>query len=159
MKHSRNDYATIVDLSGSIPEHEPVFILRGQDVLCIPTLSFYHDALERNEVPEKSMMQETIQDFIRVVRTWQNSSLGKVKTPDLKTNDETAQKLIKHNEKLNLSQNVGYMQKMEEEVISLRKNIGLKNERIDSLEKSNDQLEEVITLLKEELEGLKNSSK
>lgn len=35
MKHARPDYDRIVDPAGMIPEHEPVFLLRGQDT-CAP---------------------------------------------------------------------------------------------------------------------------
>lgn len=35
MKHARADYDRIQDPDGSIPQDEPVFILRGQDV-CAP---------------------------------------------------------------------------------------------------------------------------
>lgn len=33
MKHARPDYNRIQDPAGLIPEDEPVFLLRGQDVL------------------------------------------------------------------------------------------------------------------------------
>lgn len=31
MKHARSDYNHIQDSTGKIPEHEPVFLIRGQD--------------------------------------------------------------------------------------------------------------------------------
>lgn len=33
MKHARSDYDRIQDPAGFIPEHEPVFLIRGQDAI------------------------------------------------------------------------------------------------------------------------------
>ncbi len=41
MKHAREDYERIQDPSGLIPEDEPVFLLRGQDVLAPQILRQY----------------------------------------------------------------------------------------------------------------------
>ena len=41
MRHARPDYARIQDPAGLIPEDEPVFIIRGQDVHAAPLLRFY----------------------------------------------------------------------------------------------------------------------
>lgn len=41
MKHARDDYNRIQDPSGIIPEDEPVFLLRGQDITAPETLEFW----------------------------------------------------------------------------------------------------------------------
>ena len=43
MKHARADYARFQDPAGLIPEDEPVFLLRGQDVAAPATLRFWAD--------------------------------------------------------------------------------------------------------------------
>jgi hypothetical protein len=41
MKHARQDYNHIQDPLNKIPDDEPVFLLRGQDVLAPPMLELY----------------------------------------------------------------------------------------------------------------------
>lgn len=41
MKHARDDYNRIQDPAGLIPEDEPVFLLRGQDVLASDAVRYY----------------------------------------------------------------------------------------------------------------------
>lgn len=41
MRHARTDYDRIQDPSGKIPEKEPVFLLRGQDLAAPATLRHY----------------------------------------------------------------------------------------------------------------------
>lgn len=41
MKHARDDYDHIQDLSGKIPDNEPVFLLRAQDRLAAGTVAHY----------------------------------------------------------------------------------------------------------------------
>ena len=45
MKHARDDYAHIQDPSGKIPEDEPVFLLRAQDMSAPKTLNVWANAL------------------------------------------------------------------------------------------------------------------
>lgn len=49
MKHSREDYNRIQDPAGLIPETEPVFLLRGQDIIAPTAVRAYADALEREK--------------------------------------------------------------------------------------------------------------
>lgn len=52
MKHARPDYDRIQDPANKIPAEEPVFLLRGQDLLAPATLRHYANALRhraRNE--------------------------------------------------------------------------------------------------------------
>lgn len=48
MKHARNDYNRIQDPAGKIPDDEPVFLLRGQDVSAPATLRFWAEENHRN---------------------------------------------------------------------------------------------------------------
>lgn len=41
MKHSREDYARIQDPLGIIPQEEPVFLLRAQDISAADTVEFW----------------------------------------------------------------------------------------------------------------------
>lgn len=41
MKHARKDYNRIQDPAGLIPEDEPVFLLRGQDIVAPQTVEFW----------------------------------------------------------------------------------------------------------------------
>lgn len=46
MKHARADYDRIQDPAGLIPEDEPVFILRGQDIYAAAAVEFYAGMVE-----------------------------------------------------------------------------------------------------------------
>ena len=48
MKHARKDYDRIQDPAGLIPEDEPVFLLRGQDIHAPDTLRCYANAVAAN---------------------------------------------------------------------------------------------------------------
>jgi hypothetical protein len=55
--HARQDYQDrIVDLKHEIPEDEPVFLLRGQDIFCSTTLDFYLKCLKerRQELEDEA---------------------------------------------------------------------------------------------------------
>lgn len=82
MKHARQDYDRIQDPSNKIPEHEPVFLLRGQDKLMIPMLNYYKRIAKKAGV--RPDMIEAIDKQIRRVEVWQDDV--KVKLPDLPVN-------------------------------------------------------------------------
>lgn len=46
MRHNRSDYERIQDPDGIIPEEEPVFLLRGQDVSAAETVRYWADINE-----------------------------------------------------------------------------------------------------------------
>lgn len=46
MKHEREDYNRIQDPAGLIPENEPVFLIRGQDVLSASAVGAWADLAE-----------------------------------------------------------------------------------------------------------------
>jgi hypothetical protein len=46
MKHARQDYDRIQDPAGKIPETEPVFLIRGQDVIGAAAVRAWADMAE-----------------------------------------------------------------------------------------------------------------
>jgi hypothetical protein len=47
MRHARTDYDRIQDPEGKIPEDEPVFLIRGQDIVAGNTLRTWADLAEK----------------------------------------------------------------------------------------------------------------
>ena len=71
MKFTRDDYnERIVDKAGKIPEDEPVFLLRAQDVYAPSTLRHYAKLL--NEDGNVEMAEELLQHARQMV-VWQKS--------------------------------------------------------------------------------------
>jgi len=71
MKFTRDDYnKRIIDTAGKIPDDEPVFLLRAQDVYAPSTLRFYAKLLE--EDGNKSMADELLLHARQMV-IWQKS--------------------------------------------------------------------------------------
>jgi len=79
LKHAREDYKRIQDPSGLIPEDEPVFLLRGQDVLASDTIYFWADAAEKAGVDSK--MVEAARNHAVAMDIWQAKHFSKV--PDM----------------------------------------------------------------------------
>lgn len=79
MKHAREDYNRIQDPEGKIPENEPVFLIRGQDLAAIPTLRYYMMAAVK--VGAKQDVVDTVFDHIKLMEEWQREVARK--TPDL----------------------------------------------------------------------------
>lgn len=78
MKFTRDDYTSrIIDKEGKIPEDEPVFLLRAQDVHAPSTLRFYAKLLE--EAGNKEMAEE-LRGHARQMILWQKSV--RVHNPD-----------------------------------------------------------------------------
>lgn len=80
MKHAREDYSRIQDPSGLIPENEPVFLLRGQDVLAPKLLEEWADRLELNGGSKE--MADLVRSHAKRMIEWQVNV--KAKVPDLK---------------------------------------------------------------------------
>lgn len=79
MKHARTDYDRIQDPAGLIPAGEPVFLLRGQDVLAPKMLDTYATLVEmRNGDPEIVRLTRT---HAEAMREWQRAHGYKM--PDL----------------------------------------------------------------------------
>jgi hypothetical protein len=71
MKFTRDDYnKRIIDTAGKIPDDEPVFLLRAQDVHAPSTLRFYAKQLEENGNME---MAEELRLHARQMLIWQKS--------------------------------------------------------------------------------------
>jgi hypothetical protein len=78
MLFTREDYnRRIIDKEGQIPEDEPVFLLRGQDVHAPATLRFYAKLLEDSG---NTKMAEELRRHARHMVVWQKSV--RVKEPD-----------------------------------------------------------------------------
>jgi hypothetical protein len=71
MKFTREDYnKRIVDTAGKIPEDEPVFLLRAQDIHAPATLRFYARLLDEAGNNE---MAEELKVHARQMIIWQKS--------------------------------------------------------------------------------------
>jgi hypothetical protein len=71
MKFTRDDYnKRIIDTAGKIPDDEPVFLLRAQDIYAPSTLRFYAKLLE--EDGNKDMADE-LRLHARQMVIWQKS--------------------------------------------------------------------------------------
>jgi hypothetical protein len=71
MKFTRDDYnQRIIDKAGKIPENEPVFLLRAQDVHAPSTLRFYAKLLEESG---NAKMTEELRKHARQMIVWQKS--------------------------------------------------------------------------------------
>ena len=71
MKFTREDYnQRIIDKAGKIPDDEPVFLLRAQDVYAPSTLRYYAKLLEEDGNME---MAEELRNHARQMVVWQKS--------------------------------------------------------------------------------------
>ena len=71
MKFTRDDYnKRIIDNEGKIPEDEPVFLLRAQDVYAPSTLRHYAKLLEEDGNID---MAEELRTHARQMVIWQKS--------------------------------------------------------------------------------------
>lgn len=80
MKHARADYDHLQDSEKKIPEHEPVFLIRGQDILAIPMLKYYLRIAKQTAGIRPDLL-ESVQKHIRRMEVWQEDV--KAKIPDL----------------------------------------------------------------------------
>lgn len=79
MKHAREDYDRFQDPLGLIPDDEPVFLLRGQDVLACHAVTFYAELCEQNQAPEIAAKARAHADRM--------AAWPKKKIPDLPTQE------------------------------------------------------------------------
>ena len=70
MIHSRDDYKDVQDPSGKIPEDEPVFLIRGHDILAPIILTLYVE-LHKLMGSEDHSIREGIHKHIALMRSWQ----------------------------------------------------------------------------------------
>ena len=83
MKHARKDYNRIQDPLGLIPEDEPVFLLRGQDVLAPELLRQWSIKLLLKG--GSGIMAEMVMNHAKEMENWQKKY--KQKLPDLPFNE------------------------------------------------------------------------
>ena len=81
MKHARSDYDRIQDPDKKIPEGEPVFLLRGQDI-CAPYAVLVWAAIAEYEGVSAEMVKAA-KDQAEQMRRWQGSRLIRSKLPDM----------------------------------------------------------------------------
>lgn len=79
MKHAREDYNRIQDPLGKIPENEPVFLIRGQDLAAPEALRQY--AIEAHRQGANNDLIVATLDQARKMEKWQRENARK--TPDL----------------------------------------------------------------------------
>ncbi|HEX9272954.1 MAG TPA: hypothetical protein VGA01_12145 [Candidatus Binatia bacterium] len=58
MRHARRDYARIQDPWNKIGEEEPVFLIRGQDILFCDILQAYMDAYAKQEKADPNIIKQ-----------------------------------------------------------------------------------------------------
>lgn len=80
MLHARKDYMRIQDPEGLIPKDEPVFLLRGQDILAPELLRQW--AVNLLLKGGSGIMAEIVIKHAKLMEDWQKQ--GKCKLPDLK---------------------------------------------------------------------------
>jgi hypothetical protein len=79
MKHARKDYDRIQDPAGLIPEDEPVFLLRGQDMLAPTILRKWANMLMDND-GDTDMVERAYKQADKM-EEWQRKHVSKL--PDL----------------------------------------------------------------------------
>lgn len=80
MKHARKDYDRIQDPAGLIPEDEPVFLLRGQDVFAPKLLRYWANMLDTSKGGDH-YMAAMVRDHADLMDKWQDKK--RIKLPDL----------------------------------------------------------------------------
>lgn len=78
MKHARKDYNRIQDPESIIPFDEPVFLVRGQDILGASTARFWADEAELTQKVDPEMIS-LVRGLADEMEDW-----PKKKVPDLK---------------------------------------------------------------------------
>ncbi len=76
MKHARDDYNRIQDPAGLIPEDEPVFLIRGQDISAVPTLLAWARSAEM--VGASKEIVQMVRDHASDMILWQEQHGSKV---------------------------------------------------------------------------------
>jgi hypothetical protein len=85
MKHARDDYNRIQDPAGIIPDNEPVFLLRGQDICAQAAIGAWVNAASRSGASPE-IIKAAIDQIGRIDK-WQAKTR---KTPDLPLAPEAA---------------------------------------------------------------------
>ena len=77
MRHARSDYDPIQDPRGLIPEDEPVFLIRGQDVTAPTILEAWAHGLEQL-VGETTPITLAVRAHAERMRVWQQDHGSKL---------------------------------------------------------------------------------
>lgn len=85
MKHARKDYQSVIDTSNRIPEDEPVFLLRGKDVLAPKTVETWADLAEQMGASEHIIA--TARQQAKDMRKYQKENHTLVQVPDMNIED------------------------------------------------------------------------
>jgi hypothetical protein len=78
MRHARDDYNRIQDQEGLIPDDEPVFLLRGQDICAPAAVEAWADLAETLRAAPEIVRAARMQ--AKRMRKWQE---GYFKVPDM----------------------------------------------------------------------------
>lgn len=81
MKHARPDYNRIQDPAGLIPENEPVFLIRGQDLAAIPVLRYY--VMTAIKVGASQDLIDATYQHIKAMEEWQRAVARKTPGPEV----------------------------------------------------------------------------
>jgi hypothetical protein len=76
MKHAREDYNRIQDPENKIPEDEPVFLLRAQDVTAPDVLEYWAE-LNDDKFGDKALIRRTLL-HAAAMREWQRQHGSKL---------------------------------------------------------------------------------
>ena len=82
MKHARKDYDRIQDPEGKIPDDEPVFLLRGQDI-CAPSAVLCWAAFAEHAGANPEIVQAAKDQAKAMIRWQTNIRHGAAKVPDM----------------------------------------------------------------------------
>jgi len=80
LKHARPDYDRIQDPAGLIPEDEPVFLIRGQDMAAIEAIKAWIFFAHRFGASDEILSAAA--EHCKRIEDWQES-IGRIKIPDL----------------------------------------------------------------------------
>jgi len=82
MIHAREDYKSIQDLSGKIPENEPVFLLRSTDKFTVLTIKYWVSLVrDQADSEEKLKIANLAYNHVNKILDWQIKH--GIKFPDL----------------------------------------------------------------------------
>jgi hypothetical protein len=85
MLHARNDYnARIQDSDNIIPQDEPVFLLRAQDIFAPTMLKIYVALIQQSTSPDENIIRNT-ENHIEAMIQWQRNN--KCQHPDMNDGD------------------------------------------------------------------------
>jgi hypothetical protein len=87
MRHAREDYNRIGDLIQKIPEDEPVFLIRGKDIVAPEVIRQW--AWRAHEVGADEEIVMRALEWARHVEEWQTEN-ERIDIPDLPSDDAEA---------------------------------------------------------------------